>query len=638
MVPMTKVEIIGHHRHLEHTLDLLHGLRLIELVDLRAEGVGEGGRDPFRSYTVEDAQVRRADELRYLETRLEALLQLLPVGARSPAAASTTLSFAELDGVARELDAAGPGIEASARALDALRTESSTLPRQIRSLERLLPLMPELPDFDHFETIAVVFEQANAALLLDLRRALQQMLRGRFEIVSSGLDSDTVAAVLVIPRDVSADVHELLGREQVGRVRLPSALEGLPLVQAIAAMQRRAAELPAVIDDARARLEAALSSRLERWEAARRVAGALVDQLQQLEKLATTNHTFLVVGWVPEPELVHLEQAMRDTLGPEVVLRRRSLSREEREQMPVLLQNPPVLRAFEYLLRLFALPPNGSFDATWVLALFIPLFFGLMLGDVGYGVVLLGVTWVVRRRLGPSSVGLRHVSTVLLLGAASAIVFGFLFGELFGDLGHRVGLRPLWLERETAIGSLMATSVAIGAGHVTFALVLGVWVAARQGQRALVLERAGRLAALLGLFAVALWMMYPDLRAALFVGIGAVGLGAVAVIVAHGRLGLILAPLEILRTATNVLSYLRLAALGLASVFLARTANELGSAAPIGVGILVATSLHALNLLLGAFSPTVQALRLHYVEWLGQLHEHGGRAFQPFGGEMPAGR
>ena len=66
-------------------------------------------------------------------------------------------------------------------------------------------------------------------------------------------------------------------------------------------------------------------------------------------------------------------------------------------------------------------------------------------------------------------------------------------------------------------------------------------------------------------------------------------------------------------------------------MYLARVANELGAAGPLWIGLIVATLFHALNLVLGVFSPTIQALRLHYVEFFGKFYESGGKAFHPFG-------
>ena len=101
----------------------------------------------------------------------------------------------------------------------------------------------------------------------------------------------------------------------------------------------------------------------------------------------------------------------------------------------------------------------------------------------------------------------------------------------------------------------------------------------------------------------------------------------------HGALGLIMGPLALMGTLGNVLSYLRLAAVGLASAYLAGVANKLATVGPIWMGVLVAVFFHALNLALAVFSPTIQALRLHYVEFFSKFFVGGGRAFRPFGAE-----
>ena len=90
-------------------------------------------------------------------------------------------------------------------------------------------------------------------------------------------------------------------------------------------------------------------------------------------------------------------------------------------------------------------------------------------------------------------------------------------------------------------------------------------------------------------------------------------------------------PLELLGIVGNVLSYLRLAAVGLASVYLAIVANELATVGPLWLGVIVAAFFHILNLALAGFSPMIQALRLHYVEFFSGFFLGGGRLFIPFG-------
>ncbi len=94
--------------------------------------------------------------------------------------------------------------------------------------------------------------------------------------------------------------------------------------------------------------------------------------------------------------------------------------------------------------------------------------------------------------------------------------------------------------------------------------------------------------------------------------------------------GGLLAPLELLKSFGNIISYVRIMAIGLCSVLLAQVANQLGGmTGNLLAGFLVAGVLHLFNLLLGVFAPTVHSLRLHYVEFFSKFLEFGGRRFEP---------
>ena len=118
--------------------------------------------------------------------------------------------------------------------------------------------------------------------------------------------------------------------------------------------------------------------------------------------------------------------------------------------MPGGADNPRLFRPFELIVRLMPLPRYGSLDPTPFVAVFFPMFFGLILGDVGYGLALAALGLVLRARSRPNT-PLRSVAEIAGPCAAFSIIFGFLFGEFFGDLGQRrFGMRP-WLNREEAV-------------------------------------------------------------------------------------------------------------------------------------------------------------------------------------------
>lgn len=622
-VPMAKIRVLGHRRTLDAALSVLHRSRRVHLID-----VTQDASVTLPPLSVDDDHLGRIEDLRYLRARLDALLRLMP---EPPEGEATQEIDVDLDAVRAEVEEAGPRIERLVARVDGLRNEFDTLPRHLDSLRRLLPLVPDMADLAAYETTALLIDARHAAVLADLNNWLTEELRGNFELISDRVGPHDIGAILIYPRKDAERVQREFGREQVTRVRLPEQYESIPFRDAISAMERRIAALPAEIEAAEAAV-ADLVRGYPRWAAARTAAEDQLDQMSAIRRLGATPHTYSLSGWVPEPDVDRLRGDLADAVGDEVVLER--VEPLPGETPPVLLHNPSIPASFESFVRLLDIPRARTLDPSLLMAVFLPLFFGMMLGDVAYGVVLLALALIARRRLRKPGM-LRDLTRILELGSGWTIVWGFIYGELLGDLGHRLGMRPLWVNREEAVESLLVLSIAIGAAHVLLGLVLGVWQARRTGDRHKLGERAGMLIALVALFAVVggSMGMLPEGVVTPAVAVAIVGL--VIVVSSGGVLGLLMGPLEFIGTIGNVLSYLRIAAIGLASVYLARVANELGAAAPLWLGIAIAALFHALNLVLGVFSPTIQALRLHYVEFFGKFFEGGGEEFRPFGEERP---
>jgi V/A-type H+-transporting ATPase subunit I len=626
LVAMTKVEIVGHRRCLDDTLTLLQRRRVIQMVDATfVPGIGAG------FLASEEGYLHEAEELRLLRNRIDALLELV---APVPAGTSDDFEFtdADLQQLWPELDEVGPQAESLVKRIDALDGESAALPRHVESLRRLLPLIPEWPELKTYETVALLLDRRHAPVVALLREELALLVGSRFEVISGVIDPNTIGAVLVFPAGESRRVHSLLSREQVSRVRLPDRYRGMPLAAAIAAMERRIIELPAEIEESKAALHDLLGPR-RHWHRARIEIDARLARLDGLRRVGATESTFVIIGWVPERAADDLAVALDSEVGPEVILVK--LDAESDDRPPVLLSNPKPARPFEMFVGMLAMPRYGTIDPTVLMALFLPLFFGIMLGDIAYGLILFLLASWAGRRWGMQNATAADLFRILRFGSAWAMVWGVIFGEAFGDLGRRlIDLQPLWIDREEAIEPLLLFAVAIGAAHVVLGLVLGILVSARIGDRRQVEERAALLGALCALFALA-GIAANRLPAGFMTpAIVLVVIALVVLVVVQWPLGLVMGPLGLMGAISNVLSYLRIAAIGLASVFLARVGNELGASAPLWLGLAIASLFHALNLALGAFSPTIQALRLHYVEFFDKFFEPGGESFEPFGSEV----
>jgi V/A-type H+-transporting ATPase subunit I len=221
----------------------------------------------------------------------------------------------------------------------------------------------------------------------------------------------------------------------------------------------------------------------------------------------------------------------------------------------------------------------------------------------------------------------------IFYGSIWSILFGFLFGEFLGTLGPSIGLKPILLDRadgESTLDLLMMV-IGVGAIHIFLGLIIGVLNAVKHHNKKHLLERGGMLIGLIGI-AVLVGQMSGFLPASTnILGYSLLVLGVVLLGMSFGVTGLVLGPIEFVGLLGNILSYLRIAALGLASVFLAKVANDLvGMVGNVVVGVIVAILIHSLNIVMGAFSPTIQSLRLQYVEFFRRFYEGGDKSFKPF--------
>lgn len=633
LVPMAKVRIIGPRWDLDSVLEQLHRMELVHFADVQDE---ESEVVPLPR---DERRDERADELRVLAAELEALLGIL--GSKHEYRTDRVPGSVNAVRIRKQLEEISPRVEELTQRLDALRDEQIILPRYLRPLEHLLPLMPELArleernsDLLQLDTMALVLNTEDERVVDALRQQLSDRLGGRYELAYETIEEGAIGCVLVFQHKDSGVVRDLLGEEHIRPTMLPEEYENLSLYGTVAAMKERLEEVPGEISETKEELRALLKPYEQEWRMLLATLRAELEQLEAVAHAGATRRTFVLAGWVPGSRLDNLREELEQHVGLEVVVEKVPTDPHD-EETPVLLRNRTIAQPFESLVRLLDLPKPGTLDPTGLMALFLPFMFGVIVGDVVYGLILLGIAlWMKRRFTEPGT--LRDLASVLVIGSIWSIIFGFVYGEGLGNLARRLlGYDwALWTYRPEALTPILIFGLAVGATHVVLGLLLGIWQSWQERHRGELLERVGTLAVLAGLFILAGFAagLLPDNAITPAVAVMIVGL--VVIMASQGKMGLMTGPLELIGAVGNVLSYLRLAAVGFASAYLAIVANEFAFVAPLWIGIIVAAFFHALNLALAAFSPMIQSLRLHYVEFFTKFYSGGGRPFAPFGARL----
>jgi len=558
--------------------------------------------------------------------RLDALLSQIPEPPRhdEPLEREAAPSVV-LDSVHPWLADVEPQIDALVSRMNALETEAANLRRYRDFMEQILPLAGDLVALEGFEAIALIIEPTYGYVLPGLRDEIAS-ITPQSEIVAAESADGAIAALVVVDRRHAAEVHRLLESQRLSEVRLPAAYSGRPFKEIARELAGREQDIPRELDAVHRLIGGLLTPHMERMHVWRAVLLDEADELAAMGQCLESDHAFVLVGWVPTRNLPQLIAALAAVFGGRVAVEPMRIGQEDYGDVPVLLDNPTVIRPFEVLLRLLPPPRYGTIDPTVLVSFFFPIFFGFVLGDIGYGLLLLALaSWVHWRWRRPP--WLREASQVVRLSAAAAIAFGVAFGEFFGDLGHVVGLRPLVVERASAIEPLLVFSVGLGAVQVGLGLALGAVNAYLQRQKREVFAKAATLIGLAAIFTLVgtVGQLLPSSLLTPSLVLLAI---VTALLVYSAGIG---GPLELIGLVGNVLSYTRLVAVGLASVVLARVANEFaGLAGSALLGVVIGGLFHALNLALGLFSPSIQALRLQYVEFFGRFFEPGGRPYRPF--------
>ena len=540
-----------------------------------------------------------------------------------------------------------------------LMVELSRLEKYAPIMAKVQPLTERVSRMKDMASIALIIERKYKAILNYLNEEISKITGGECEVVSSDVDDESTAALVVFNRRYLKQVHEFLDVQDVNQVRLPSDLARKPIDEAMIEVRARISEIPQELE----RIDLHLSDVTEKYSTKLLGArNAIHDRLETLEavpKFGQTEQVFIISGWLPEDEVEPMEKRLTEEFGNKVILTVIDIREEhEEEETPVELKNSPFVRYFEVIYLLSKYPKYGTVDPTIIFAVFFPFLFGLMVGDMGYGLVIMVLGWLVHRKWKEKPLA-NMAGYIMTVGGAWAIFFGALYFEFFGDwlarwagimnaegeitrywIGNSSTIIRYPLDRLEGFTLMFGIVIVIGFIHMGIGLIIGIVNGVREKNRKHVLEKAGLLAVLTGVMLILAKFAFSSWWPTAAVGVGVVlFIGGMVFAGIGGGMGGVV---ESVVGAGNLFSYVRLLAIGLASVIMANVANSLsrqmggGGVIGIVVGVIVFILLHALNIVIGVFSPSIHALRLHLVESFGKFFEPAKYKYEPFkktGGE-----
>ena len=621
---------------LDQLLFYLQGLESVQIHDLRQEEDWQAavvqdlvGR-PDRQLSRQDL-LSRQEKLERLIADLEPFMpkkKLLEALKEEP----LELSFAALEqaGKARDEGALLEGISKQLKVLQEAKEQIEADRLEVAALEKWEPLelTPQAAaTFSHLGAlIGTIPNTDDDALRLTLRAHPDLKFQEVFT-------DDTEHGVLIFYKTGSLeDVRKIL--KEYGFKPFEYDHAELP-AERVAQLKANIRQQKAVAD-AMTKSLAASKNELDQLKVQLDYLCNLSSRQESKNQLASTQNLAALEGWIESNQVQALETCLTEQFGQSILIQVREIREDEEDKVPTKLKNNALVEPFELVTEMYSLPKYGDKDPTPVVSLFYFVFFGKMVADIGYGLLLVVCTSLALHFLHVKPGLAKNLRFFRLLGVA-VIIWGLVYGSFFG------------FELPFALISTSSDAMTILVISVVFGFVTvlaGLFLSGLKNIRLKDYAEAYNagfawVLILLGLLLLALGNFFPSLAFAATIGqwlaiINALGILAVSIVSAKSLAGLGSGLFNLYNVSGYVgdlVSFTRLMALGLSGASIGSAFNLIVSLFPpvarFSIGILLFIALHLVNMFLSFLSGYVHGARLIFVEFFGKFYDGGGKPFTP---------
>ena len=621
---------------LDQLLFYLQGLESVQIHDLRQE---EDWQAAFEQALVgrPDRQLSQQDLLSRQEKLERLIADLEPFMPKKKLLGSLKeepleLSFAALEqaGKARDEEALLEGISKQLKVLQEAKGQIEADRLEVAALEKWVPLelTPQAAaTFSHLGALIGTIPNTDDDAL---RLALGAHPDLKFQEVFT---DDTEQGVLIFYKTGSLEeVRKIL--KEYGFKPFEYDHAELP-AERIAQLKANIRQQEAVAD-AMTKSLAASKGELDQLKVQLDYLCNLSSRQESKNQLASTQNLAALEGWIESNQVQALEACLTEQFGQSILIQTREIRQDEKDKVPTKLKNNALVEPFELVTEMYSLPKYGDKDPTPVVSLFYFVFFGMMVADIGYGLLLFAGTSLALRFLHVKPGMAKNLRFFRLLGVA-VIIWGLVYGSFFG------------FELPFALISTSSDAMTILVISVVFGFITvlaGLFLSGLKNIRLKDYAEAYNagfawVLILLGLLLLALGNFFPSLAFAATIGqwlaiINALGVLAVSIISAKSLAGLGSGLFNLYNVSGYVgdlVSFTRLMALGLSGASIGSAFNLIVSLFPpvarFSIGILLFIALHLVNMFLSFLSGYVHGARLIFVEFFGKFYDGGGKPFTP---------